>query len=149
MADNFHDNKFDEGTLVKLELLRKYISSWIPVFIEAKKLYWDEIYLYDFFAGTGVDSEDNYGSPLIILDELRKYCPKIIDKKLKINILVNEAKKKKLNLLRKKISDYFDSCREKQEFTCCRHCQSDKDCPFQIIYENKNFRSYFMRYIQV
>ena len=104
MGDNFHDKRFDEGTLVKLELLKRYISSWLPVFIEAKKLYWDEIYLYDFFAGTGMDSESNYGSPLIILDELRKYCPKIIDKNLKIRLLINEANKNKLKLLKKKIS---------------------------------------------
>jgi hypothetical protein len=64
MGDNFHKKPFDEGTLIKLELLRLYIKSWLPVFIEKKEILWKEISIYDFFAGSGMDSVGNYGNPL-------------------------------------------------------------------------------------
>ncbi|HUS86201.1 MAG TPA: hypothetical protein VMW76_03090, partial [Bacteroidales bacterium] len=65
---------------MKLEILRLYISGWLPVFLSRKEIYWNSIYLYDFFAGAGTDSVGNFGSPLIIINELKKYCQKISEK---------------------------------------------------------------------
>ncbi len=47
MADKFHIEPFDEGTLVKLELLKLYVRSWLPVFMSKKDVYWKDIFIYD------------------------------------------------------------------------------------------------------
>jgi len=88
MADMFHIEPFDEGTLVKLELLKLYVRSWLPVFMSKKDVYWKDIFIYDFFSGAGMDSKGKPGSPLIILNELKGYCPSIVEKGLKVNLVV-------------------------------------------------------------
>jgi len=143
MTDNFHKKPFDESTLIKLELLRLYVKSWLPVFIEKKEIHWNEIFIYDFFAGSGMDTVGNFGSPLLILNELRNYCQSIVDKKLKVKILINEFDQDKIKILQTKISNYFTDCRSKNEFNCCEKCSTENNCPFQIRIESKDFKILF------
>ena len=74
MTRDIHSKSFDDGTLIKLELFKLYLHSWIPVFIEKHE---KRIEIHDFFAGEGTDSEGTWGSPLIILDALKPYCSKL------------------------------------------------------------------------
>jgi len=34
MATDFHDKCFDGSTLTKLDLFKKYLNEWLPVFIK-------------------------------------------------------------------------------------------------------------------
>ncbi|NLV46855.1 MAG: three-Cys-motif partner protein TcmP [Candidatus Hydrogenedentes bacterium] len=68
---HFHDQPFDDATLLKLEIFRGYIRQWLPVFL-SKQTY-SEVHIYDFFAGPGTDATGNCGSPLVIIEELEQY----------------------------------------------------------------------------
>ena len=64
---DLHKEAFDESTLVKLDLYRRYVRAWIPVFLN---LAVDRIQIFDFFAGPGKDINNVSGSPLIALEEI-------------------------------------------------------------------------------
>lgn len=143
MANNFYKKPFDEGTLVKLELLKLYVRSWFPVFMSTKKIFWKDIFIYDFFSGAGIDITGEPGSPLIILNELKKYCPTIVEKGLRVTLLFNEPKEELLNNLKKNVSDSFADCRAISEFNCCKACSIKKECPFTVRLEQKKFKLLF------
>lgn len=143
MADKYHIKLFNEGTLVKLELLKLYVRSWLPVFMSKKDVYWKDIFIYDFFSGAGMDSKGKPGSPLIILNELKGYCPSIVEKGLKVSLLFNELQEDVLDNLKNKVSDFFVKCRAKSEFSCCVACSSDNKCPFTVTFEQKEFKPLF------
>lgn len=70
---DFHDKPYDAGTLAKLRIFELYAQEWVPVFLSRPDPPFSEIHLFDFFCGPGTDSKGIYGSPLRILDQLRRY----------------------------------------------------------------------------
>jgi len=95
---DLHAAKFDEGTLVKLELFQDYLEEWLPVFIHSS--HHSSINVIDFFAGSGTDSEGTAGSPILIFDTIEKHLDTIIDKKLSINVILNDFLKSKYEKLK-------------------------------------------------
>jgi three-Cys-motif partner protein len=73
MSDDFHRKPFDEGTLTKLRIFELYAQEWIPVFLSSPSPKFDAVHICDFFCGPGTDCIQTYGSPLRVLDRLRKY----------------------------------------------------------------------------
>jgi three-Cys-motif partner protein len=73
MGTDFHDKPYDAGTLAKLRIFELYAQEWIPVFVSSPKPKFDQLHIFDFFSGPGTDSEGVYGSPLRVLDQLRRY----------------------------------------------------------------------------
>lgn len=71
MAKDFHNKPFDDETILKLQIFQGYIREWLPVFLSRKSF--STIYIFDFFAGPGKDLHGHEGSPLIIIDEVKKY----------------------------------------------------------------------------
>ncbi len=76
MSKRFHDAPFDDATQLKLELFRRHMRNWIPVFLTRHR---DgkpnrPVHIFDFFAGPGRDSKGAPGSPLIVTQELRAFC---------------------------------------------------------------------------
>jgi three-Cys-motif partner protein len=69
----FHDKPYDSGTLAKLRVFELYAQEWIPVFLSRPQPLFEEVHLFDFFSGPGKDSAGIYGSPLRIVDQLRRY----------------------------------------------------------------------------
>jgi three-Cys-motif partner protein len=72
-ATDFHNNPYDEGTRTKLSIFELYAQEWIPVFVSPPRPTFTEVHIFDFFSGPGTDSTGVYGSPLRILDQLRRY----------------------------------------------------------------------------
>ena len=70
---DFHDKPYDDGTLSKLRIFELYAQEWIPVFLSQAEPKFEEVHIFDLFSGPGQDSAGNYGSPLRILDQLRRY----------------------------------------------------------------------------
>jgi three-Cys-motif partner protein len=70
---DFHNQPFDEGTSAKLQIFEFYTQEWIPVFLSPIQPKFGEVHIFDFFCGPGTDSKGTYGSPLRILDQLRRY----------------------------------------------------------------------------
>lgn len=108
MAVNKHFSKpFDDGTKAKLEIFENYLVEWLPVFISSKKYnYWDDLIIYDFFAGEGKDSEGNFGSPLLILKTLNKFADLVNTTGVKITIILNESNRESLEILQKNINEF-------------------------------------------
>lgn len=97
MARNINNNPFTEETLLKLDIFRNSFREWLPVFIH--QLFWKKLYVYDFFAGSGYDSEGNPGSPIILLDEAKgkdqMNCNSLKDKSKEIVFVFNEHEPQK------------------------------------------------------
>jgi three-Cys-motif partner protein len=103
MAKKKFFEKFDQGTLLKLKLLESYFKSWLPVFIQHTTI--DQINVFDFFCGPGVDKQNNYGSPLVILKTL-EYFSEMIDKQsVNVDVYFSDSKKKYVDKLYNNLVD--------------------------------------------
>jgi three-Cys-motif partner protein len=89
MAKDFHDKPFDAGTLVKLDIFELYTQEWIPVFLSPEIPAFDQVHVFDFFAGPGKDVEGVHGSPLRTLSKLRDYHAKGLAGWNKVPIVVH------------------------------------------------------------
>jgi three-Cys-motif partner protein len=106
MAKNHFEKPFDDGTKVKHDIFRAYLVEWLPVFISEKKPYWDNIFIYDFFAGEGKDPDGSLGSPLIILDVLNSFNDLIQHCEVKINVVFNEKELSSFKRLMANVEDF-------------------------------------------
>lgn len=71
-ADKLFDG-FDEETKLKLQIIRLYFREWIPVFLARRPRAFQSVFVADLFSGKGQDAKGEEGSPLIILEEFRKF----------------------------------------------------------------------------
>jgi len=144
MPIDIHSQEFDEGTQIKLSILREYLRKWIPVFITKRTPIWKKIFIYDFFAGEGADAVGNYGSPLIILDELRKYCQEISSKLLYVKVVFNEFNFKKTERLTRICDEFLSGCRYGTNGQiACPSATSGDPCVFRLTIENSDFQDFF------
>ncbi|MHB2155002.1 three-Cys-motif partner protein TcmP [Calditrichota bacterium GD2] len=95
---DLHKKPFTEETITKLEIFEKYLEAWLPVFIHSPNF--SEVFICDFFAGQGTDINGIYGSPLRIMNIIEEYQIMIIRHNLKINLILNEYNKRKLEKLK-------------------------------------------------
>lgn len=120
MARDINKERFPEETILKLNIFAECFREWFPVFLHNP--YIKKIHIFDFFAGSGSDSEGNYGSPLVLLNEAkgdnRVYCAKAHDKN--ISFTFNEADQEKIILLRSNIENYIAVC--KKNNSCHQEC---------------------------
>ncbi len=103
----FHNEPYTEETLIKLRIFRDYLRSWLPVFINNRNIYWHEINIIDFFAGQGCDINNTSGSALIIFEELQPYLELVKEKRIKINIVLNEKEGEIYERLKNNIEKYL------------------------------------------
>lgn len=136
MAKDINKKNFDSATKLKLELFKESFKEWLPVFIHNP--YIDKRYIYDFFAGSGLDAEGNYGSPLILLDEAKgedlMYCSKSDGKKIVFGF--NEKGKKKSNELKINVNQFVNDC--------LKNCNREK-CVYDHHFGNYDFKEAFNR----
>lgn len=97
---NLHNEPFDESTLTKLDLYRRYVRAWLPVFLNAPKLVVDRIQIFDFFAGPGQDEKGVSGSPLIALEEIDLALKNDHRNNPEIHLYLNEFMRKKFENLK-------------------------------------------------
>ena len=141
---DFHDNGFDDGTLIKLHVFKEYLKAWLPVFVKIKEPYWNKIFIYDFFAGAGTDGDGNLGSPLIIMDELKSFCHDLKQKNLDLKVVFNEYDENKKQKLNQSCIDQISACRnsENSESQCPNYDNAEK-CVYQLVIENRDFKELF------
>lgn len=89
---DLHDKPFDEETLTKLEIFESYARHWLPTFILGGN---KTLCIFDFFAGPGYDVKGVPGSPIRILNEIKKQIKEIFKHQTKIHFVVNEYSKTK------------------------------------------------------
>lgn len=134
MKKGFHDKRFDESTRVKLEVFRRYVREWLPVFMTetGQDWRWEGINLYDFFAGPGCDGDDNPGSPLIIQEEVKSFCDERAEVKsnIPVRMVFNDIDATHIDLLK----DSVEAAR------CTKDC-----CSFE--YHSEKFSAVVEKYL--
>ena len=116
--------EFTEETKLKLELFRECFREWYPVFINYR--YIKHIFVYDMFAGSGMDMARNPGSPIILFQEARgerrQHCRSMLNKDSAfVTFGFNELDAEKRKELESNIYTEFSSCKAQ--------CTEAK-CPF-------------------
>jgi three-Cys-motif partner protein len=108
MGKNLFRKPFDDGTMAKLEIFDDYFKEWLPVFIARKEILWNEVQIFDLFAGEGRDVTGVMGSPMRILKSLNENRQLIIKSGVKIRVIINEYDTGKYNLLIKNLDTIAD-----------------------------------------
>ncbi len=139
---DIHYKPFDESTIVKLELFKLYLREWLPVFIHQKA---KNIEIFDFFAGQGTDSKGTEGSPLIILNEVARYCDEFISSNIKPKLFFNDKTASKINKLNDNINIKLSSCARSKKFDFCNIDTPHITCPFYIEKHTEDFAVLFNR----
>ena len=131
MGKDLFRKPFDDGTKDKLEIFEDYFKEWLPVFIARREIIWNEVQIFDLFAGEGTDVNGVHGSPMRILSILNENNDLILKSKVRIRVIVNEYEKDKYELLCRNI----DSIADKSVYTV--ECYNDE---FISVF-NKHFDS--------
>jgi len=136
MAKDINDEPFNESTKLKLDIFRECFREWFPVF---KYDTWtDEVFIFDFFAGSGKDSNGEYGSPLVLLDEAkgenRKFCYNV---KKEITFIFNEAIKTKSELLKLNINTHISNCEKECNCGGCVYKKQVYQSDFKQLFNDK------------
>jgi len=117
-------------------LNRNSHREWLPVFIHT---HWtEEVAIFDFFAGSGTDTNGVLGSPLVLLDEAkgenRKFCGKV---KKEISFVFNEAKVKKSIELNKNVTNHIANCEKVNKCGGCIYDVNVLQYEFKSLFEQK------------
>lgn len=107
---NLHDHPFDEETILKLEIFEDYLKEWLPTFVMSHTD--DDIWIFDFFAGTGYDLNGVAGSPIRILQQINGQAGNIFQKRCRVHVCLNEYDTSKFNLLEQCCEQYIKECNE-------------------------------------
>lgn len=102
---NLHAQPFEEGTITKLEIFENYAKEWLPTFIMSCPS--QELWIFDFFAGTGYDKANIPGSPIRLLKQVKNQVGHIFQQKVKICICLNEINKSKYDLLEQSCKQFI------------------------------------------
>lgn len=78
MAKKEFHTKHTTGTKTKLEIFDKYFNESLPVFVHSP--IWENIFIYDLFAGKGKDEKGEFGTSLNILKGVSSHCASISQK---------------------------------------------------------------------
>lgn len=105
MARDLHRKPFNEGTLVKLELFRAYITAWLAVFVKSERVTKKKIQIFDFFCGPGEDSNGQKGSPLLILEILQGLSTSIRAVGYEVEVHLNDADPDKIDELKQTLTE--------------------------------------------
>ena len=145
MAKDINKIKFPEETKLKLEIFSECFREWFPVFIHNQ--YIQKVYIYDFFAGSGKDMDDELGSPLILLNEAKgencKYCKQAKKNGKSICFTFNEKEKLKQKMLIENIKQFMTNC----SINNCKtdHCIYNYDnytqLEFKEVFQNNDFQN--------
>lgn len=103
---NLHDHPFDEGTIIKLEIFEDYLKEWLPTFVMSHAN--SDIWIFDFFAGTGRDIDGVAGSPIRILQQIKGQSGNIFQRKCKIKVCLNEYDSAKYTSLKQSCEQYIN-----------------------------------------
>ncbi|WP_165022757.1 three-Cys-motif partner protein TcmP [Dysgonomonas sp. ZJ279] len=137
---DINKHAFDESTQLKLSLFKDFFKAWLPVFIYRKDI--ERIYIYDMFAGSGKDSIGQFGSPLMLLNEVKEYCEVLEKTGKKIIFGFNEYLEDKCELLHTNVQDFFKKCQTEcsvENCLCQKSCHIKND-DFSTLFDNKKFQ---------
>ena len=86
---------------VKVDLLRKYLEMYLHVLSNTHNK--RTIYLFDLFCGPGMHENNGVGSPLVMLNEIKKVSES--NKNISYKCLFNDKEKNKIEKLKKYVTE--------------------------------------------
>lgn len=104
-SKDLHQEPFDEATITKLDIFSHYFEDWLPVFFKKFK----RILVCDFFAGPGKDTQGRPGSPLRVLQTVKKFQKQIITNRMQVRIILNELDKAKFEQLESTVNSEIEN----------------------------------------
>lgn len=141
MTKNINKSPYTQETLEKLGIFAECFREWFPVFLHNRSV--KSIHVYDFFAGSGTDSDGEHGSPLLLLHEARgennSHCDQAKKSRKTVVFHFNEKLKGKSRELSGNIDAYLKECVK----TCNGHCPfsfEQTQAEFKEIFETGAFR---------
>lgn len=136
MAKNINNKPFEDTTQLKLDIFRECFKEWLPVFIHTK--WTDKVYIFDFFAGSGKDTNGVFGSPLVLLDEAkgnnREFCSKV---KKDISFIFNESMVRKSEELSQNITTHISNCEKENNCGGCIYDMKVTQSEFKSLFKEK------------
>lgn len=145
MAKDINKDRFPEETKLKLEIFSECFREWFPVFIHNP--YIKKVYIYDFFAGSGKDMDNELGSPLILLNEAKgdncKYCNQSKENNKTICFTFNEKEKVKQKMLIENIKQFMSNCLANNCKTnkCVYDYENYIQSEFKDVFQNNDFQN--------
>jgi len=110
-SQDFHGKRFDNATRLKLEIFREYLQEWLPVFL-ARSNARRYVNIYDFFAGPGYDAHGTPGSPVIILEEVRRFLDTMaMPANVQLRLFFNDFDAQSITALKENIAQHLDDSR--------------------------------------
>lgn len=128
---DLHEKPFDEATRTKLDIFEQYLETWLPVFLYSP--FSGEIQIWDFFAGQGYDMIGQRGSPVRVMDALKKFEADILKSGKKIKVVFNESHAGKYALLKTVVEKYQMELSQSSQWISIEVCNSE----FQKLYQIK------------
>lgn len=137
MAINININPFDESTMLKLDIFSECFREWFPVFIHSP--WYKKVYIFDFFAGSGTDSNGTHGSPLLLLKEAkgdnRHFCGNV---NKEVFFIFNESKQKKSKELTQNVSNHIANCEQTNKCGDCVYDRKVTQLEFKSLFHDKS-----------
>lgn len=115
-SKNLYDKPFDEGTIIKLQIFQKYFEEWLPPFVMHD--FNKPIQVFDLFAGSGYDINGVAGSPIRIVEIIRKHSTILRKKNKQVFLFFNDLDKTKTSKLETEVNKII------YEFGLTKHIQS-------------------------
>jgi len=142
MAKNINIKPFDDATKLKLNIFGESFEEWLPVFIYDR--FTTSVYIFDFFAGSGTDTNKYPGSPLILLNkakgENRKYC---LNAKKSIKFYFNEGITNKSDELQQNTDNFINQCKQDNNCEKCIYEYHILNYNFQELFSNASLNNIF------
>lgn len=142
MAKDINKKEFTEETKLKLTIFQECFREWYPVFIHHRHI--ANVLIYDMFAGSGMDTKGNYGSPLILLQEAKgenkQHCTFLSSQHTpQVYFGFNELLSQKEKELESNVTNYMQKCQK----TCYLECPFKnhivcKSADFSTLIKTKN-----------
>jgi len=140
MAKNINKSAFDGATKLKLDIIGECFEEWLPVFNYNDFI--KKVYVFDFFAGSGTDIENNSGSPLILLGKAkgkdRKYCLKV---QKEIIFVFNESRQDKSIELKENVENFIAQCKIENNCENCVYNHRIENFDFKDIFSHNKIKS--------
>src|SRR5262249_15029514 len=83
-----------------------YAEAWLPTFVMAG---WQQVAIFDLFAGPGRDLNGTPGSSLRLLRTIKGQISNILSRGVRVDLYLNEFKKGKFEALRAACDEYLNA----------------------------------------
>lgn len=134
MANTEFYKSQSNGTKTKLEIFDRYFRESLPVFIHSP--FFEEIYIYDLFAGKGKDENGENGTSLNILNGIVPHCKTIRLKRKNIFVILNDKEESKA--LADNVTNFLNLCENDCKIDACVLKRDEN-----LIVKSNDFKEYF------